>query len=188
MPLPSTSPKNKCFGEAPLPCGAGRRFLLPTVAGILCERGDFAAIKKGGKKVSYPSYNLSAKKSPLLYIRSILAELKNQYKYNEFNCNWGEYSTVMIYKLNGRIIPTFTSYDYFYFSSRVEKSILPSLLGPPDTFFHPRLFVYKNCVVSCSLNNFFFYSITVSLQPFSKRSPFFRKTNFCYHFISFFLI
>lgn len=143
---------------------------------------------KGGKKVSYPSYNLSAKKSPLLYIRSILAELKNQYKYNEFNCNWGEYSTVMIYKLNGRIIPTFTSYDYFYFSSRVEKSILPSLQGPPDTFFHPRLFVYKNCVVSCSLNNFFFYSITVSLQPFSKRSPFFRKTNFCYHFISFFLI
>lgn len=29
VPLPSTSPKNKCFGEAPLPCGAGRRFFAP---------------------------------------------------------------------------------------------------------------------------------------------------------------
>lgn len=63
VPLPSTSPKNKCFGEAPLPCGAGRRFLLPTVAENIVWEGKFCR-DKGGKKVSYPRYNLSAKKSP----------------------------------------------------------------------------------------------------------------------------
>lgn len=66
-------------------------------------------------KVSYLPWIFSStrfvcQKIPLLYIRSILAELKNQYKYNEcfkllFDYNWGKYSTVMIYKLNGRIIP-----------------------------------------------------------------------------------
>ena len=68
VPLPSTSPKNKCFGEAPLPCGAGRRFLLPTVAEILCGRGDFAAIR-GAKK--YPTLLITClPKNPPLYIRS----------------------------------------------------------------------------------------------------------------------
>lgn len=62
VPLPSTSPKNKCFGEAPLPCGAGRRFLLPTVAENIVWNGRFCRDK--GQKVFYPRYNLSAKKSP----------------------------------------------------------------------------------------------------------------------------
>lgn len=64
VPLPSTSPKNKCFGEAPLPCGAGRRFLLPMVAENIVWKGRFCRDKKGGQKVSYSPYNLSAKKSP----------------------------------------------------------------------------------------------------------------------------
>lgn len=50
VPLPSTSPKNKCFGEAPLPCGAGRRFVLPTVAG---KYGGEICCDKGAKK--YPT-------------------------------------------------------------------------------------------------------------------------------------
>lgn len=61
--------------------------MLPTVVENIVWEGRFCR-DKGGKKVSYPSYNLSAKKSPPTLYKEwggeILAELKNQYKYNEY--------------------------------------------------------------------------------------------------------
>lgn len=103
---PSPRPHRKTSVSVRLPSPAGRGGDLCSLRSqkILYGRGDFAAIK-GAKK--YPTLLITClpKNSPLLYIRSILAEVRNQYKYNEFNYNWGKYSTVMIYKLNGRIIP-----------------------------------------------------------------------------------
>ena len=117
VPLPSTSPKNKCFGEAPLPCGAGRRFLLPTVVENIVWEGRFFRDKKGGKK--YPTLLITClpKNSPLLYIRSILAEVKNQIFFPYFSYTELIYSSMWQFK--GKIIISLLfnfSYNYIFFS------------------------------------------------------------------------